>query len=101
MPEVYKELRDTKGCRLNEHLYKRRLLSKTIMRKKTINNNSYKDLQAKYDDMLFRNGRCLGFIQKHGLEDVFLEHMKQVAAYEEDQRYRVAAVNFLSLLESN
>lgn len=82
-------------------LNKRRLLSKTIRRKKTINNNNYKDLQAKYDDMLFRNGLCLGFIQKHGLEDVFLEHMKQVAAYEEDQRYRVAAVNFLSLLESN
>ncbi|WP_342490481.1 hypothetical protein [Bacillus sp. FSL R5-0443] len=51
--------------------------------------------------MLFRNGLCLGFIQKHGLEDKFLEHMKQVATYEEDQRYRVAAVNFLSLLESN
>ncbi|MGG4380246.1 hypothetical protein ABEW22_19480 [Bacillus velezensis] len=51
--------------------------------------------------MLFRNGLCLGFIQKHGLEDKFLGHMKQVAAYEEDQRYRVAAVNFLSLLESN
>ncbi|GJI61777.1 hypothetical protein BVSY1_09330 [Bacillus velezensis] len=26
--KVDKELRDTKGCRLNEHLYKRRLLSK-------------------------------------------------------------------------
>ncbi|ODB64434.1 hypothetical protein A7313_17430 [Bacillus velezensis] len=100
MAKVYKELRDTKGCRLNEHLYKRRLLSKTI-RKKIINNNSYKDLQAKYDDMLFRNGLCLGFIQKQGLEDKFIEHMKQVATYEEDQRYRVAAVNFLSLLESN
>ncbi|WP_342494145.1 hypothetical protein [Bacillus sp. FSL R5-0447] len=51
--------------------------------------------------MLFRNGLCLGFIQKQGLEDKFFEHMKQVATYEEDQRYRVAAVNFLSLLELN
>lgn len=61
-----------------------------MRRKKTINNNSHKDLQAKYDDMLFRKRAVLGFIQKHGLEDKFIEHMKQVAA-----------VNFLSLLESN
>lgn len=72
-----------------------------MRRKQTINNNSHKDLQAKYDDMLFRNGLCLGFIQKQGLEDKFIEHMKHVSAYEEDQRYRVAAVNFLSLLELN
>ncbi|RDY88704.1 hypothetical protein C3733_08250 [Bacillus amyloliquefaciens] len=66
-----------------------------------IKNDKERDWQSKYEDMLFRNGLCLGFIQKQGLEDKFIEHMKQVAAYEEDQRYRVAAVNFLNLLESN
>ncbi len=32
MAKVYKELRDTKGRRLNEHLYKRRLLFKSEVR---------------------------------------------------------------------
>ncbi len=64
-------------------------------------NGKKRDSKAKYEDMLFRNGLCLGFIQKQGLEDKFIEHMKQVAAYEEDQKYRVAAANFLNLLESN
>ncbi|ATO30445.1 hypothetical protein RA13_13590 [Bacillus atrophaeus] len=49
--------------------------------------------------MLYRNGLCLGFINKQGLEDKFIEHMKEVAKYEEDHRYRVAATNFLDLLK--
>ncbi|MDJ1631349.1 hypothetical protein QNN00_17420 [Bacillus velezensis] len=36
----------------------------------------------------------MGFIQKQGLEDKFFEHMKQVATYEEDQRYRVRQLIF-------
>ncbi|CAM2142723.1 hypothetical protein PT2222_140217 [Paraburkholderia tropica] len=64
-------------------------------------NNQEGDLQAKYDDMLYRNGLCFGFLQLRGLEDEFIEHMRQVAEYEKDLRYKKAASNFLKMIDHN
>ncbi|MEC2062605.1 hypothetical protein [Bacillus inaquosorum] len=47
--------------------------------------------------MLYRNGLCFGFLQLQGLEDEFIEHMRQVAEYEKDLRYKSAAANFLKM----
>ncbi|WIT26818.1 hypothetical protein [Bacillus phage SPbetaL1] len=62
-------------------------------------NNQEGDLQAKYDDMLYRNGLCFGFLQLRGLEDEFIEHMRRVAEYEKDLRYKKAASNFLKMID--
>lgn len=64
-------------------------------------NNKEKDLQAKYDDMLYRNGLCFGFLQLQGLEDEFIEHMRQVAEYEKDLRYKKASANFMKMHDQN
>lgn len=64
-------------------------------------NNKEKDLQAKYDDMLYRNGLCFRFLQLKGLEDEFIEHMRQVAEYEKDLRYMKAAANFIKMHDKN
>lgn len=64
-------------------------------------NNNERALQAKYDDMLYRNGLCLCFLQLQGLEDEFIEHMRQVAEYEKDLRYKKSAANFMKMHEQN
>ncbi|WBY35915.1 hypothetical protein [Bacillus subtilis] len=51
--------------------------------------------------MLYRNGLCFGFLQLQGLEDEFIEHMRQVAEYEKDLRYKKAATNFLKKIDQN
>ncbi|MER2456337.1 hypothetical protein ABS751_00190 [Bacillus subtilis] len=51
--------------------------------------------------MLLRNGLCLEFITKMGLEDDFMTHMRQVVEYEKDTRYKEAATNFLKLYDQN
>ncbi|WP_339181867.1 hypothetical protein NST56_10570 [Bacillus sp. FSL R5-0560] len=51
--------------------------------------------------MLYRNGLCLGFLQLQGLEDEFIEHMRQVAKYEKDLRYKKAAANFIKIHDQN
>ncbi|PLS07679.1 hypothetical protein [Bacillus halotolerans] len=43
------------------------------------------------------SGFCFGFLQLQGLEDEFIEHMRQVAKYEKDLRYKSAAANFLKM----
>lgn len=73
---------------------------KSIRRKEIINSKE-RALQAKYDDMLYRNGLCFGFLQLQGLEDEFIEHMRQVAEYEKDLRYKKAAANFMKMHDQN
>ncbi|MEC3756106.1 hypothetical protein P9160_01535 [Bacillus halotolerans] len=51
--------------------------------------------------MLYRNGLCFGFLQLQGLEDEFIEHMRQVAEYEKDLRYKKAAANFIKIHDQN
>ncbi|OTQ87500.1 hypothetical protein BG30_05035 [Bacillus subtilis subsp. subtilis] len=51
--------------------------------------------------MLYRNGLCFGFLQLQGLEVEFIEHMRQVAEYEKDLRYKSAATNFLKMIDQN
>ncbi|RAP10772.1 hypothetical protein HS3_01191 [Bacillus subtilis] len=36
-----------------------------------------------------------------GLEDEFIEHMRQVAEYEKDLRYKSATTNFLKMIDHN
>lgn len=64
-------------------------------------NSKERALQAKYDDMLYRNGLCFRFLHLQGLEDEFIEHMRQVAEYEKDLRYKSAAANFLKMNDKN
>lgn len=66
-----------------------------------IKHTGYNDLQEKFNDMLLRNGLCLEFITKMGLEDDFMTHMRQVVEYEKDTRYKEAATNFLKLYDQN
>lgn len=42
-----------------------------------------------------------GFLQLQGLEDEFIEHMRQVAEYEKDLRYKKSATNFLKMIDKN
>ncbi|RJS52986.1 hypothetical protein CJ480_14740 [Bacillus subtilis] len=51
--------------------------------------------------MLYRNGLCFGFLQLQGLEDEFIEHMRQVAEYEKDLRHKKAASNLLKMIDHN
>ncbi|MEC1612725.1 hypothetical protein P9D96_05610 [Bacillus mojavensis] len=51
--------------------------------------------------MLYRNGLCFRFLQLKGLEDEFIEHMRQVAEYEKDLRYMKAAANFIKMHDKN
>lgn len=64
-------------------------------------NSKERDLQAKYDDMLYRNGLCFGFLQLQGLEEEFIGHMRQVAKHEKDLRYKKAAANFIMIHDQN